>query len=337
MPLRSKKRAKSTCRGANDDWRRRLARPILANRSGRAYALNARGQLPGLQDLRTTGAVVATAANGGLGEGVFVRGGGVVPGRLDDSVGRGRGGTFNAADGGGFGREADMTRQAQQRDCFAAAEAEAAEDGAEDQAEVEQQPGGFDVLAVEDDLAADAVEVCVGRQVDLGQAGDAGLDGQAVEVTGDLLAQDTNELRPLGARADERHVAPKNVVELRQLVEVKLAEPVAQARDARVAVDAGPNRAGAGFGIDPHGAELIHGEDATAAADASLLVNTGPFGAEADEDDQDADHRQPWDKEYRGQRAIDGAFNEVVAGFRAGFDQGVSLVNAGSFDHGVDG
>ena len=82
-----------------------------------------------------------------------------------------------------------------------------------DDLEVEGQRPVVDVVEVVGDALADrglAAEV-----VDLGPAGDAGPDAVAGHVLRVALAEAGDELGSLGARADERHLAPEDVPELR--------------------------------------------------------------------------------------------------------------------------
>ena len=92
--------------------------------------------------------------------------------------------------------------------------------------------------------------------VDLRPAGDAGLHLVAQHVLRDPVLELLDEERPLGPRADDRHVAPQHVPELRQLVEVEPAQPAADRRAARVVV-ARPDRAGLVLGALVHRAELV--------------------------------------------------------------------------------
>ena len=69
------------------------------------------------------------------------------------------------------------------------------------------------------ELDADAVEVGVGRELHLGQAGDAGADQQAGAVVGNRLFELRDELGAFRARADHAHVAAQDVPQLREFVE----------------------------------------------------------------------------------------------------------------------
>ena len=107
--------------------------------------------------------------------------------------------------------------------------------------------------------------------VDLRPAGDAGPHAVALPVVGDLLVQRADELGPLRAGPDNRHLALEDVEELRQLVEADRADDAAHRRDARV-VFLRPDGAGADFGIGAHGAEFVDREQRAIQADARLAV-----------------------------------------------------------------
>src|SRR5215207_1400947 len=79
--------------------------------------------------------------------------------------------------------------------------------------------------------------------VDLRPAGDARLDLVAEHVLRDAVLELLDEVGPLGAWTDEGHVPPEHVPELRQFVEIELAEPAADRRAARVIVSR-PDRTG---------------------------------------------------------------------------------------------
>src|SRR5690349_2692768 len=66
--------------------------------------------------------------------------------------------------------------------------------------------------------------------VHLRPAGDPRLDALAVAVAVDALLEHAREVRPLGAGADEAHVALEHVQQLRQLVERGLAHEAAERR-----------------------------------------------------------------------------------------------------------
>src|SRR5262249_15816464 len=79
--------------------------------------------------------------------------------------------------------------------------------------EVEPQRPVLDVVEVVLDALVDGG--VAGRAVHLRPAGDARLHAVAEHVLRDLVLELAHEGRPLGARADDRHVAGEDVPELR--------------------------------------------------------------------------------------------------------------------------
>src|SRR5690349_19907762 len=92
----------------------------------------------------------------------------------------------------------------------------------------------------------------------------------ALFVIGDLFSQLRDEMRPLGSRADEIHLALENVPELRDLVDANHANDTADARPAIIAF-LRPNQS---FFLDvnAHRAEFGQDKRATVFTDAMLLV-----------------------------------------------------------------
>ena len=70
-----------------------------------------------------------------------------------------------------------------------------------------------------------------------------------------------DELWPFRAWSDEPHVALHDIEQLRQFVHAQGAQEASDARHTRVVLRR-PDRAGACFGIGPHGAELPDAEGA---------------------------------------------------------------------------
>ena len=84
------------------------------------------------------------------------------------------------------------------------------------------------------------------------------------------------ERRTLGARTDKTHIALKNIPELGDLVQTRLAHKLAKWRYARIFVlsPLGTTR----FSIGIHAAELINIKDLAVLANATLCVNDRAFG-----------------------------------------------------------
>src|SRR5258708_8932563 len=90
-------------------------------------------------------------------------------------------------------------------------------------------------------------------------AGDARLHFVPEHVLWNLVLELRNEQRALGPRSDDRHVALEHVPELRQLVDVRSAEQLAERRAPRILL-AREHRSGFGFGIVVHRTEFVDHE-----------------------------------------------------------------------------
>ena len=100
--------------------------------------------------------------------------------------------------------------------------------------EVERDRPVLDVVEVVLDALLD--RRVAAPAVDLRPAGQARAHLVAQHVLRDPLLELVDEERPLGPRADERHVAAQHVPELRQLVDVGAPQQAADRRAARVVV-----------------------------------------------------------------------------------------------------
>src|SRR5262245_47403491 len=107
--------------------------------------------------------------------------------------------------------------------------------------------------------------------VDLRPAGDAGLHLVAQHVLRNLVLELLDKEWALGAWPDDRHVAAENIPELRQLVDVKAAEPAAEWRRTRIVV-ARPDRTGHILSVYEHCSELVNLEGFAVEAHALLFV-----------------------------------------------------------------
>lgn len=130
----------------------------------------------------------------------------------------------------------------------------------------------------------------------LPQAGQAGQHVELLVVVG----RERGHLRgKRGARPDQGHLAAHHVEQLRQLVQARLAEPLAEAGRARVVrhleeravhlvvrLELGQ----LGFGIHVHGAELVHPELLAVQADAALLEEHRPRRVQLDQHGHGRDH-----------------------------------------------
>ena len=147
------------------------------------------------------------------------------------------------------------------------------------------------------------------QPVHLRPAGDAGLDAVAVVVAVDVLAEELDELRPLGARPDEAHLALQDVQELRQLVDRRPAEKLADARPAvdpfdaaRGAVELERDRPGDGLRV--HRAELENLETAAVATDPRLAEEHARAERDANGDRGGEQEGREEDEQEQRNRAV---------------------------------
>ncbi len=142
-------------------------------------------------------------------------------------------------------------------------------DGAQQDAQVERERAVLDVPDVELDPLGPRER---GAAVDLRPARQPGLDLEPAALALGVALDLVGERR---ARADEAHLAAQHVPQLGQLVDRGLAQQVADARDARVALVDRVARA-LGVGVDDHRAQLQHLERLAVAADALLAEEDRP-------------------------------------------------------------
>ena len=108
--------------------------------------------------------------------------------------------------------------------------------------EVETERPVLDVVEVVLDALLD--RRVAAPAVDLGPAGDPRLHLVPQHVLRVAVLELLDEVRALGPRPDQRHVAPQHVPELGQLVDVEAPEEAAERRAARVFL-VGPDGPGA--------------------------------------------------------------------------------------------
>lgn len=133
----------------------------------------------------------------------------------------------------------------------------------------------------------------------------------AVGVLGVLRGELLDEVRALGARADEAHVAVEDVPDLRQFVEAGGADEGADARDARVVVGR-ELRAGVLLGVDTHRAELVDLVGLAKAASADLAVESRATVLELDSDSNRHHEGQCDDEGDTGKHDVDGALDGTL-------------------------
>ena len=125
--------------------------------------------------------------------------------------------------------------------------------------------------------------------VDLRPAGEAGLHLVAQHVLRNLVLELLDEVRPLGPRPDDRHVAAQHVPELRQLVEVRAAQEACRAASRADRRSLRPHRPGLALGVVVHRAELDDRERLAVEAHPLLAVE---HRAARGQPDQQRDERR---------------------------------------------
>src|SRR6266542_3421563 len=149
--------------------------------------------------------------------------------------------------------------------------------GAQEDLQVEPRGAVLDVPDVQLDALCPRQP---GAAVDLGPAGDAGLDLQPPALASRVLLDLVAQGRP---RADDAHVPAHHVPELGELVDGEPAEQPADSGDARVSLvdgEAGAHR----LGTDDHRAQLEQVEVDAIPAHASLAVEDGAAVLQLDRD-----------------------------------------------------
>ena len=138
-----------------------------------------------------------------------------------------------------------------------------------------------DVVQVVSQLAADAAQVGIGRQLTWARPVTPGRIVSRASSR-ELTLQFGHELRTLRPRADQAHVAAEHVPQLRQFIEMAGPQEAAEQGNARVA---GHRPAGAGqrLAVMDHGAEFEDRERPAILADALLGVECGAARGQLDQ------------------------------------------------------
>src|SRR5262245_56379514 len=126
------------------------------------------------------------------------------------------------------------------------------------------------------------------KTVDLSPTGDAGLYCVTGIVMWDLVLKIVNQLRALGARPNEAHVAFEHVPELRRLVNVPFSHKSANSKPARI-IFCGPADLPVFFRIQSHTANLQHLEGLAIPAESSLAIEDRSGRFEIDQGPEDCD------------------------------------------------
>jgi len=119
-----------------------------------------------------------------------------------------------------------------------------------------------------------------------------------------------HDVRDFGTGSDDRHVAPQHVAELRELVDLRPAQPRAESEDARVVVrrDGAPVPAL----VDVHGAQLEHREQAAAQPYPMRAIQDRAGAREADAHRRDREERCDDEQEDAGEQPVNRAFDHCA-------------------------
>src|SRR5882672_4203691 len=166
-------------------------------------------------------------------------------------------------------------------ECSAAPSEQHDLNGVEQDQEVEEERKVLDVVEIVLQLLERVVDGGAVVILVLGPAGDAELHGEPLHVEENLLLEILDELRTLGARSDEAHVAHQHIEELGQLVETSPAEERPHLRHPRVALG-GPHRPRLPFGVLTHGAKFVQDEDTAVLTGSRLAVEDAARRLELD-------------------------------------------------------
>ncbi len=143
-----------------------------------------------------------------------------------------------------------------------------------------------------------SIEVLPAPAVHLRPPRDAGPHLVPQHVLRVALLELLDEVRPLGPRADQRHVALEHVPDLRQLVEVEAAQQPPDRRAPRVVLGR-PDRSRVPLGVLEHRPVLVDGEGAPVEAHPLLAVEHRPGRGHPH---QQGDHRERDPQHQQGKR-----------------------------------
>src|SRR4029078_639412 len=125
------------------------------------------------------------------------------------------------------------------------------------------------------------------------------------------LGKPADKVRPLGARSDEAHLAPQDAPEVRQFVEMRGPNHLANPGNAAIVLDR-PARHAIGFRIRPHASEFRQLERFAATPDALLPVEDGATVFQPDGNRDTEEQRHQEDKNGAAQNNVDETFAPTV-------------------------
>src|SRR6266849_525374 len=185
--------------------------------------------------------------------------------------------------------------------------------------EIEEERKVLDVVQIVLQLLERVVDRGAVTVLDLGPAGDSRLHREPLHVVRDLPLEFVDELRPLGTRPDEAHVAEQHIEELGELVESYPTEESPHVGHARVAW-LGPYRSRGPLRVVAHGAKLVEDEDAAIQTGAGLAVQDRPGGLELDRDGDEGHDGRRHHQADDGQGDVEETLDDLGSG---GLDEAV--------------
>ena len=180
-----------------------------------------------------------------------------------------------------------------------AADSRYAQERVGEDAYIHPEAGGFDVFQIENQLLANALQIGVGREVDLGKSRDTGTNRKPLQISRNLLGQHMHEFGALGPRTNQRHFPLKHIEQLGELIQMQFSQHITDKRGAIVA-KLGPHGP-VGLRVQLHGSNFIHDERPAVLPDTGLTVDSRPARSQANQQHEQSNKRQCGDQENQGQ------------------------------------
>src|SRR5437867_6151049 len=163
-------------------------------------------------------------------------------------------------------------------------------EGLEQYDRVQEQGALLDVIQIVLELGVRVLDGIAVGEIDLRPAGDARAHSEPQAEVGDLLFEQIDEMRALGARADDAHLALQDVDELRDLVDARAPEESSHRRYAVVPL-LRPLSAAFPLRVGDHRPKLLELVRTARQAEPLLAVEDGPFRAQLHQQG-DAEHQR---------------------------------------------